>query len=363
MAHYLLLTPGPLTTSETVKQSMLQDWCTWDDDYNIDVVQKIRHDLVDLATSHKGYTSTLLQGSGTACVEAVLGSAIGNNDKILVIDNGAYGKRMAEICEVLKLNYHVIKLDEITAPNVDDIASALTADIGFTHLAMVHCETTTGMLNPIATVAELCQQHSVTFILDAMSSFGGMTFDIGELDVGFMISSANKCIQGVPGFGFVIAKQTLMEACKGKARSLSLDLYGQWHTMETSNGKWRFTSPTHVVRAFAQAMKELKQEGGISARANRYATNQTLLVEGMRELGFATLLPDEHHSPIITSFLSPNTADYDFKRFYQALKQHGFVIYPGKVSNADCFRIGNIGEIYPEDIKQLIIAIAQAKYW
>ncbi len=363
MEHYKLLTPGPLTTSETVKKSMLKDWCTWDNDYNIGIVESIRSKLTKYATDDFRYTSVLMQGSGTASVEAVLGSAITPDKKVLIINNGAYGKRMVEICQILQLSYHVLNYLEEIQPDIAEITSTLVADSSITHLAMVHCETTTGMLNPIDDVAHICQQQNITFILDAMSSFGGIEFDIGKLDIGFMISSANKCIQGVPGFGFVVAKRQLLTACKGQAKSLSLDLYDQWHTMETANGKWRFTSPTHVVRAFYQALKELEDEKGISARAKRYAKNQTLLVRGMRELGFKTLLSDELQSPIITSFLSPEHSDYDFKKFYYQLKTLGFVIYPGKVSNADCFRIGNIGEIYTDDIVQLLKAVKQAIYW
>lgn len=363
MQHYKLLTPGPLTTSDSVKNAMLKDWCTWDDDYNIDIVQNIRSRITYYATADQRYSSVLMQGSGTASVESVLGSAISENDKVLIINNGAYGKRMAEICQILKLNHTVINYDEEQKPDINELKSHLLEDNTITHLAMVHCETTTGMLNPIDAVATLCQDHDITFILDAMSSFGGIEFDIGKLNIGFMISSANKCIQGVPGFGFVIAKRELLNACKGQAKSLSLDLYDQWNTMETANGKWRFTSPTHVVRAFFQALVELDDEKGISARAKRYAENQSILVKGMRDLGFETLLPDELQSPIITSFLSPAEPSYNFKQFYEKLKALGFVIYPGKVSNADCFRIGNIGEITPEDMMQLLNAVKDTIYW
>lgn len=362
MSHYLLLTPGPLTTSETVRQAMLKDWCTWDDDYNVDVVQSIRQQLVQLATKQPGYTSVLMQGSGTASVESVLGSVIGTEEKVLIINNGAYGKRMAEICQVLQLNHQVLNYKETQQPDIVEIEETLKQG-GFTHFAMVHCETTTGMLNPIAQVARVCEQQQVAFILDAMSSFGGIEFDVSELNITFMISSANKCIQGVPGFGFVVAKEQALKQCEGKAKSLSLDLYDQWHTMESANGKWRFTSPTHVVRAFAQALTELNEEGGVAARYQRYKTNQETLCKGMQALGFEALLPVDMHSPIITSFYSPSAKEYDFKRFYQSLKDLGFVIYPGKVSDADCFRIGNIGEVYPSDIERLIAAIAQAKYW
>ena len=360
---YILLTPGPLSTSDTVKQAMLKDWCTWDDDYNVDIVQDVRQKLVSLATSGEGYTSVLMQGSGTASVEAAIGTFVAKNDKLLVINNGAYGARIAEICRYLDVSHTVLDYEEIQQASASDIAEKLAEETDITHVAMVHCETTTGMLNPVAEVAQIVKQAGKVFILDAMSSFGGIPMDIAELGVDVMISSANKCIQGVPGFGFVIAREDLLQACEGNARSLSLDLFAQWQTMEQGKGKWRFTSPTHVVRAFHQALIELADEGGISARYARYQQNQQALVCGMRELGFETLLDDSLHSPIITSFLSPTTAEYDFKYFYSNLKQKGFVIYPGKVSNADCFRIGNIGEVYPEDIARLLAAIENVKDW
>lgn len=363
MEHYKLLTPGPLTTTSSVKQAMLRDWCTWDDDYNVGVVQKIRQQLVDLATDAKGYSSVLMQGSGTASVESVIGSALSNEDKLLVINNGAYGARIKEIALCLGVNVVSLDYQETAAPNLEQIEDLLQSDNTITHIAMVHCETTTGMLNPLGDVASLAKRYEKIFILDAMSSFGGIPIDIAKHNIGFLISSANKCIQGVPGFGFVIAKHSLLERCKGQARSVSLDLHAQWHTMETCNGKWRFTSPTHVVRAFAQALSELNREGGVFSRFERYQQNQRLLVDGMRTLGFETLLGDILHSPIITSFVSPTNPDYSFKTFYNALKQEGFVIYPGKVSDADCFRIGNIGDIHPQDIARLLAVIKRNRYW
>ncbi|EJL9412603.1 2-aminoethylphosphonate--pyruvate transaminase [Vibrio cholerae] len=359
---YLLLTPGPLSTSESVREAMLKDWCTWDDDYNIEIVEEIRRKLVTLATTQSGYTAVLMQGSGTASVEATIGSVMLPTDKLLVIDNGAYGARIAQIAQYLNIACRVIACGETTLPNLDEIADILIGDAQITHLAMMHCETTTGMLNPVADIAKLAKQHGKRVILDAMSSFGGIPMDIGAMGIDFMISSANKCIQGVPGFGFVIAKRSELEQCQGRARSLTLDLYHQWQCREKNNGKWRFTSPTHTVRAFYQALIELENEGGIAARYQRYQTNQSKLVKGMRELGFAPLLPEKLHSPIITSFYSPEHSDYQFAEFYQRLKQQGFVIYPGKVSHADCFRIGNIGEVYPQDIDRLLCAIQQMGY-
>lgn len=348
MRPYLLLTPGPLTTTETVKSAMMSDWCTWDKDYNEGIVEVIRRELVGLATSRpEEYTAVLMQGSGTFCVEATLGSVVRPDDHLLVAANGAYGKRMGTIAEYYKLNCHVMRFEETEAVDPKTLDEYLTSHPEVTHVSVVHCETTTGVLNPLAEIAAVVKRHGKVLIVDAMSSFGGVPVDMAALGIDFMISSANKCIQGVPGFGFIIAR-----------RSLSLDIYDQWETMEKGHGKWRFTSPTHVVRAFMQALTELKEEGGIAERYARYRENHRTLVEGMRSLGYRTLLPDEWQSPVITSFYYP-TADFDFNTFYQKLKAKGFVIYPGKISQADTFRIGNIGDVHPDDFRRLVDTIRE----
>ncbi|EPX9365294.1 2-aminoethylphosphonate--pyruvate transaminase [Aeromonas veronii] len=363
---YLLLTPGPLSTTATVRAAMLQDSCTWDADYNLGVVEPIRRELVRLATGpeyQSDYSAVLLQGSGSYVVESVLGSAIGVDECLLIINNGAYGARMGEMARCLGLRHHELDCGETTRPEPDAIEAMLARHPEITHLAMVHCETTTGMLNPLEEVAALCQRRGIRLIVDAMSSFGGIPIDMGRLGIEFLISSANKCIQGVPGFGFVIARRAALTACAGRARSVSLDLHAQWQTMEQQGGKWRFTSPTHTVLAFAQALRELDEEGGIEARHQRYGENQRTLVAGMAALGFAPLLPEQWQSPIITAFYSPAHPDYRFADFYQRLKAQGFVIYPGKVSQADCFRIGNIGDVTPERVRDLLAAMASACYW
>lgn len=365
-ADYLLLTPGPLSTTATVRAAMLQDSCTWDADYNQGVVEPIRRELVRLATGpeyESDYSAVLLQGSGSYVVESVLGSAIGVDECLLIINNGAYGARMGEMARCLGLRHHELDCGETTRPEPTAIEAILVRHPEITHLAMVHCETTTGMLNPLEEVAALCQRRGICLIVDAMSSFGGIPIDMGRLGIEFLISSANKCIQGVPGFGFVIARRAALTACAGRARSVSLDLHAQWQTMEQQGGKWRFTSPTHTVLAFAQALRELEEEGGIVARHQRYSENQRTLVAGMAALGFAPLLPEEWQSPIITAFYSPAHPDYRFADFYQRLKGQGFVIYPGKVSQADCFRIGNIGDVTPERVRDLLAAMANACYW
>ncbi|WP_425891952.1 2-aminoethylphosphonate--pyruvate transaminase [Aeromonas veronii] len=363
---YLLLTPGPLSTTATVRAAMLQDSCTWDADYNLGVVDPIRRELVRLATGpeyQSDYSAVLLQGSGSYVVESVLGSAIGVDECLLIINNGAYGARMGEMARCLGLRHHELDCGETTRPEPAAIEAMLARHPEITHLAMVHCETTTGMLNPLDEVAALCQRRGIRLIVDAMSSFGGIPIDMGRLGIEFLISSANKCIQGVPGFGFVIARRAALAACAGRARSVSLDLHAQWQTMEQQGGKWRFTSPTHTVLAFAQALRELDEEGGIEARHQRYSENQRTLVAGMAALGFAPLLPEQWQSPIITAFYSPAHPDYRFADFYQRLKAQGFVIYPGKVSRADCFRIGNIGDVTPERVRSLLAAMTCACYW
>lgn len=361
MRNYLLLTPGPLSTSETVRQAMLQDWCTWDKDYNEGVVSVIRKDLLEVAGLNENkYTTVLLQGSGTYGVEATIGACVRSSDKLLVVANGAYGKRMAVIAEYYKLNYVLVSLKETELVTAEIVEQALRENPGVTHLSVVHSETTTGLLNPIEQIAEVVRKYKITWIVDAMSSFGGVPIDMEKLGIDFLVSSANKCIQGVPGFAFIIARREKLQECKGVARSLSLDIYAQWVEMEKGHGKWRFTSPTHVVRAFFQALKELKAEGGIGARYGRYSKNHEILVRGMQEAGFRTLLGTEKQSPIITSFLYPE-AGFSFADFYEKLKQRGFVIYPGKVSDADTFRIGTIGDVFPEDFEALIKAIREIR--
>lgn len=360
MRNYLLLTPGPLSTSESVRQAMLQDWCTWDKDYNEGVVTVIREQLLKLAGLDGEYTTVLLQGSGTYAVEATLSCAVRPQDKLLIVANGAYGKRMGDIARRHGLNQVLVSLKETAPVTPEAVRRALEEHPDITHLAMVHCETTTGILNPVEAVARALRGRGLTFIVDAMSSFGGIPIDIRKLGIDFLVSSANKCIQGVPGFGFVIARRSSLARCEGGSRSLSLDLYDQWAEMEKGRGKWRFTSPTHVVRAFFQAVKELEDEGGVEARHGRYRENHAELVEGMRRSGFRTLLPDELQSPIITSFLYPEE-DFDFQKFYEALKERGFVIYPGKISEAPTFRIGNIGDVFPDDFRRLAEAVADIR--
>ncbi|STT82798.1 2-aminoethylphosphonate--pyruvate transaminase [Klebsiella pneumoniae] len=306
------------------------DSCTWDDDYNLGVVQTIRQQLVQLATPADGYTAVLLQGSGSYAVEAVLGSVIGEQGKVLIVSNGAYGARMIEMAQLMGIACHPYDCGEVSRPDAAAIEQILQNDPVITHIAMVHSETTTGMLNPIEEVAELAKRYDKRYIVDAMSSFGGIPLDIAALNIDYLISSANKCIQGVPGFAFVIAREAELAACKGRSRSLSLDLYAQWRCMEDNHGKWRFTSPTHTVLAFAQALKELAQEGGVSARHQRYRNNQRRLVAGMRALGFRPLLDDSLHSPIITAFLFTGCAAVSLSHLLPEAERSGLRYLSGQ---------------------------------
>lgn len=346
------MTPGPLTTTETVKKEMLFDHCTWDDDYK-KITLSIREKLLELAhVSEPEYTAVLMQGSGTFGVEAVLTSVLGEGETLLIAANGAYGERMGDIAAHGKIPYLMYREEYDKVPSAERIQAILEEHPEITHVSMVHSETTSGILNDIASVAKVVKTAGRTFIVDAMSSFGGVDIPVGELGIDFIISSANKCIQGVPGFSFIICRRDKLIESKGKARSLSLDLYDQWETMN-KDGKWRFTSPTHVVLAFAQALKEMEEEGGIPARAKRYRENNRLLIEKMEAMGIRPYIGEEYQGPIITTFFYPEHHQFSFQNMYQYIKDRGYAIYPGKVTDADTFRIGNIGEIYREDIEKL----------
>ncbi|WP_455794109.1 2-aminoethylphosphonate--pyruvate transaminase [Clostridium butyricum] len=351
MKNYKLLTPGPLTTTEAVKKEMLFDRCTWDDEYK-SITQKIRKELLDIGNVHEeDYMAVLMQGSGTFAVESVITSTVGEKDKLLIIANGAYGERIVQIAEHISLNHVIYNNEYDEHPDMDKVKEILDKDTEITHIAMVHCETTTGILNPIEDLSVIAKEYNKTLIIDAMSSFGGIPIDIKALGIDYLISSANKCIQGVPGFGFVIAKKEKLEKCKGISRSLSLDLYDQYKGMD-KDGKWRFTSPTHVVAAFSKALDELKEEGGVEGRYNRYKNNNLVLRKKLKEIGIESYIEEEKQSPIITTFAFPTDA-FSLNEFYSFIKERGFVIYPGKLTDVDTFRIGNIGEIYEEDINKL----------
>jgi 2-aminoethylphosphonate-pyruvate transaminase len=354
----ILFTPGPLTTSATVKQAMLRDLGSRDGAF-IELVAAIRRRLVGLAGVAPGdYTAVLMQGSGTFGIEATIGSTVPPDGKLLVVINGAYGRRMATIAKALRIPCIEVNAPEHALPQPTVIAALLKADPGITNVAVVHCETTTGIFNPVEAIGAVVAEHGRTFIVDAMSSFGAVPLDMGAAHVDYLISSANKCIEGVPGFSFVIARKAALLDTAGSARSLSLDLLSQYQGLE-DNGQFRFTPPTHALLAFAQALDELDAEGGVAGRAARYRHNHTILHAGMSALGFEAYLTPEVTGYIITSYRYPADPNFDFGQLYERLNQRGYVIYPGKVSNADCFRIGHIGRIFEADVRGLLAAMKE----
>jgi len=353
----ILFTPGPLTTSQTVKQALLRDLGSRDGDF-IARIADIRRRLLDLGgVAQEDYAAIPMQGSGTYAVESVFASTIPRDGKVLVIINGAYGRRIAQMCTTLGIAVGTLEFPENQHPELTLIGAELAGG-AYTDVAVVHCETTTGIINPIEAIGALATHAGTRYIVDAMSSFGAVPIDIAGANIDYLVSSANKCIEGVPGFGFVIARRSALVETEGRARSLSLDLLAQWKGLESS-GQFRFTPPTHALLAFHQALLELEAEGGVVGRAARYQANYRTLVEGMGTLGFQAYLPSELQGYIITSFRYPTTPGWDFERFYSMLNDRDFVIYPGKVSDADCFRIGNIGRIFPSDVKALLAAIRE----
>ncbi|MDA1277298.1 MAG: 2-aminoethylphosphonate--pyruvate transaminase [Verrucomicrobia bacterium] len=354
-----LFTPGPLTTSLNVKQAMLRDAGSWHFEFN-EIVAQIREDLLDLAGVAKadGYTTVLMQGSGSFGVESVIGSVVPPDGKLLIVANGAYGDRMVKMAERLRLRHRVLRFPENVTPDPSEIDRLLLEDPEVSDVAGVHCETSTGIENPITEIGRVVKARGKIYIVDAMSSFGALPIPLKNSGIDYLISSANKCIEGVPGFSFVIARRDALVATEGSARSLSLDLLAQLKGFET-NGQFRFTPPTHSILAFEQAMRELDDEGGITARCERYRRIHKVLVSGMRRMGFRTYLPEEVQSCIITSFYYPSDSKFSFPEFYQKLSEKGFIIYPGKISQADLFRIGSIGRIFESDIRSLLAAIQE----
>jgi 2-aminoethylphosphonate-pyruvate transaminase len=353
----LLFTPGPLTTSLTVKQAMLRDAGSWHFEFN-DLVRSIRERLLAVAglSCGSGYECILLQGSGTFGVEAVFASCVPPQGKVAVLANGAYGERIVQMLQLAKIDHLVLRDPEHIPNNSAALDRALASDPAITHVAVVHCETTTGILNPIWDIGQIVKRHNRIYVVDAMSSFAGIPIDLAATHIDYLVSSANKCIEGVPGFCFVLARQSALHACEGYARSLSLDLLGQLRGFE-KNGQFRFTPPTHALLAFATALNELDQEGGVTARGARYQRNHRALLEGMQKLGFQPYLEAAVQSYIITSFHYPTDPRFTFPEFYQKLSDKGYLIYPGKISQANTFRIGSIGRIYKSDICGLLGAI------
>ena len=354
----LLLTPGPITTSRVVKEAMLRDWGSRDQDF-IALTHQISARLLQLAGGTESHVCVPVQGSGTFGVEAVLGTLLPRGGKLLVLANGAYGARIAEIALRMGRNCVVQSFDEALPLDPMAFDAALAADPGITHVAAVHCETGAGLLNPIEAIAEIVARNGRRFLFDAISTFGALPIDVAKIPCDAVIASANKCLEGVPGVAFAILKRDALVAGKGNASSLCLDLFDQWRGFEET-GQWRFTPPTHVLAAFAEALQAHAKEGGVKGRGDRYCNNVRLLVEGMRELGFQTFLPDEFQAQIIVAFHSPPDPNFSFSAFYDFLRGKGYAIYPGKVTAANTFRIGCIGQVFEKDIRGVLSAIREA---
>jgi 2-aminoethylphosphonate-pyruvate transaminase len=349
-----LLTPGPLTTSSSVKQAMLHDLGSRDARF-IAVNAGVRERLLGVIGG-QGYVCVPVQGSGTFAVEAMLGTLVPREGRVLILVNGAYGQRMARICGIIGRDFEVMEWPEDHPVDVDAVERRLEAGPGISHVAAVHCETTSGLLNPIEAIARAAARQGRRLLIDSMSAFGALPLNAGEVPFDAVVASSNKCLEGVPGLGFCLVKQATLEAAAGNAHSLTLDLHDQWQAMEKTK-QWRFTPPTHAILAFAQALDEFEAEGGQPGRGARYAANCRILVEGMRALGFQTLLPDSLQAPIIVTFKMPADPAFDFQRFYDRMSEQGFVIYPGKLTVAPSFRIGCIGRLGAEEMRAAVKAV------
>ena len=362
-----LLTPGPLTTSQLTKEAMLRDIGSWDSDFK-KVTAAIREKLVNILmqTSNinkiknfEPYISIPMQGSGTFSVEAMLGTFVPKKNKALVLSNGSYGQRCSTILNYLGRENDIIDMGDFLPPDPELLEKKLRQDQYISHVIVIQCETSSGILNPIKTISKIVKSFNKSLLIDSMSAFGAIPIDCAEIEFDALVSSANKCIEGVPGFGFVLTRKSVIENTNNNSHSLSLDFYDQWKYMEET-GQWRFTPPTHTILGFLSALNQHASEGGVLGRLNRYEKNKNILVEGMRELGFETLLPDKWISPIIVSFLYPADENFNFGNFYNFMKDQGFILYPGKLTKIDTFRIGCIGQIDNKIMKRVLNSVKVA---
>ncbi|MBM3532347.1 MAG: 2-aminoethylphosphonate--pyruvate transaminase [Alphaproteobacteria bacterium] len=353
----LLLTPGPLTTSRTVKQAMVHDWGSRDATF-LKINRAVLDRIVEIAGGVGTHVTVPMQGSGTFAVEAMLTTFVPRDGKILLLVNGAYGQRATKICAVAGRAHQVLETPEDTPPSLAKLEETLAADPSITHVFAVHCETTSGILNPIRQIAGVVATHGRRLLVDSMSAFGALEIDAGAVPYDALAASSNKCLEGVPGMGFVVCRLDALKAAKGNATTVVLDLHEQWQAFERT-GQWRFTPPIHVIVSLHQAIEEHRAEGGVKGRGARYAANCKILIDGMAKLGFRPLLPADLQAPIIVTFHMPTHAAFKFQAFYDGLKDRGYVIYPGKLTVADSFRIGCIGRITPEQMKGAIAAVAE----
>jgi 2-aminoethylphosphonate-pyruvate transaminase len=351
----LLLTPGPLTTSKRVKEVMVHDWGSRDAAFlkiNTAVLARVR----DIVSGGEEFLAVPMQGSGTFAVEAMLTTFVPRAGTVLLLSNGAYGQRAKRICEIAGRKVVVHETPEDTPPDLAVVEQLLARTPAITHVFAVQCETTSGILNPVAEIATLAARHGKSLLVDAMSAFGALPLNARDIGFDAVAASSNKCIEGVPGLGLVVCRKRALEQTEGNATSLSLDLFDQWRNFERT-GQYRFTPPIHVIVSFHQALEEFLQEGGVAGRGRRYAENCRVLVDGMRALGFEPLLPDRLQAPIIVTFRMPADPRFSFQAFYDRLKDRGYIIYPGKLTVADSFRIGCIGRLYPEHMRGALAAV------
>jgi 2-aminoethylphosphonate-pyruvate transaminase len=353
----LLLTPGPLTTSRTVKQAMVHDWGSRDAAF-LRINREVLERIVEIAGGVGTHVTVPMQGSGTFAVEAMLTTLVPRGSKVLLLVNGAYGHRAAKICQIAGRAHRILETPEDTPPSLAALDEALGSDPSITHVFAVHCETTSGILNPIRQIAGVVAAHGRKLLIDSMSAFGALEIDANAVPYDALAASSNKCLEGVPGMGFVVCRLDALKVAKGNATTLVLDLHDQWQAFEKT-GQWRFTPPIHVIVSLHQAIEEHRAEGGVKGRGGRYAANCTLLIDGMAKLGFKSLLPPALQAPIIVTFHMPTDPAFRFQAFYDGLKDRGYVIYPGKLTVADSFRIGCIGRIGADHIKGALAAVTE----
>ena len=354
----ILLTPGPLTTSLATKTAMLRDWGSWDAGFNA-VTAQVRSKVLDVVHGHGTHVCVPMQGSGTFSVEAAVNTLVPRDGHVLVLINGAYGQRMAKLTTMMGRSVSTFVTAEDMPTTPADVDRLLAADPSITHVGLIHCETSTGILNPMQGIADVVARHRRRLIVDAMSSFGALPIDARSVTFDALIAASGKCIEGPPGMGFVIARREALEASAGNCTSLALDLYDQWVYMEKTT-QWRYTPPTHVVVAFNAALDQFVAEGGQPARLARYTRNCETLVAGMRAMGFRPFLDASIQAPIIVTFHAPADARYDFKKFYANVRDRGFILYPGKLTQVETFRVGCIGAIGAGEMRQAVHAIADA---
>ncbi|MBL8327098.1 MAG: 2-aminoethylphosphonate--pyruvate transaminase [Rubrivivax sp.] len=352
----ILLTPGPLTTTLRTKLAMLKDWGSWDADFNA-VTAGVRERLLDIVHGRETHVVVPLQGSGTFSVEAAVATLVPRTGHVLVPDNGAYCKRAARLTQMMGRQATVMPVAEDAPISAAAVEAHLKADPSITHVILIHCETGTGVENPLAEVAAVCERHGRGLIVDAMSSFAALPIDARTVRFDALVAASGKCLEGVPGIGFVFIRKAVLDGCAGNSQSLAMDLHDQCVYMGKT-GQWRFTPPTHVVAALAEAVAQFVEEGGQPARLARYAANYRTLVDGMARLGFKPFLRPEIQAPIIVTFHAPAHANYDFKKFYAAAKARGFILYPGKLTQVETFRVGCIGAIGPNEMRQAVEAVA-----